>query len=312
MDNGIELGVVNFTNKVENSAALRSTLEVRGWEDASAEGALPGTGKVYQTAPGSAGQLVMALVTQQGVKTVEQAKNAGVVSAGFSVSAIPVAVEAKLGGDPKKDNYISGAVRFYTDKADNVEKVQFIWGVAYNLTYISDSNSVQDLNKVMISENVKVQGAGYLKDVTNVANGYSPAYTVDAAGIAIPPIDRNFISSAGVSVDALKIELAKFGTILDKTTLRTDVRPGALGGMRKLIAAQGGTAAATQYFTFYDLRTGMIESQAANVTASGFAITYRFARNEAVIVQRHGFPNNGVQQGRISDKDSGAQTVPLE
>ncbi len=110
-----------------------------------------------QTAPGSAGKLFLAVVNKSGITESSQVNTGGpsaVLSAGFSVSAIPIAIAMQ--------KLKAAAQAFDGFSRDPKAKVYaIVWGAQYQVVTTSDSGNPKDLNRIGIAEAVsnQIQGA---------------------------------------------------------------------------------------------------------------------------------------------------------
>jgi Putative Ig domain/Lamin Tail Domain/Bacterial Ig domain len=278
-DTWVELQDGQFT-ATTNPGEETTKIWIRGHDDGE---------KVFQTEPGvgNAGQIkLMLLVSPDKTKFGDQFY----VTDGFSVAAIPVAIEMKKHAAP-----LFGG---------DLEKTDGLWwpafGASYEVVARSDSGNVKDLIAVTISEKiarVPIAGATFAqyKRLGGVVVGkFNPGYDPNRP-VEKPLLDVN-ANSAGYQ-KTIDLGLAKARLV---------------NSLKKEIDTDGiGIAQTHQHFVFFEPRTGWspewnfaVSLSPLVVKESGFAITYN-EQKYSLTLSKVGFANNGAEKGIITAADGG-------
>jgi len=270
------------------NAANTGTFFVRGRED---------YGAVSQTRVGHAKQLKLGIfsgIAVQGALQVYTGQK--VLSAGFSVAAIPIKVEMS------QPEAVSGK-RWSLEKINGKDVYYFHFGIRYKVNYVSDSGDshIADLDKVKISEKIPLKAGSeygrYVKaKIQFLASGFRPATEI----IKEPKYDYHTIERG---VEKQLVE----GNDKNPVTHRKK----AAEELQKTIDT-GGTSGYTrlQFFVFVDERSGATdESKPALVASSGFSIEHKEGKDVNgkyyFSVRKTALANNGVGAGIIPQSASG-------
>ncbi len=205
-----------------------------------------------QTKAGYAGKLTLALIstTRPGLITIsddlKENLGVGVESTGFSVSAIPVAVQM---------TFLSVVQGFpYYNSVD--KDFDFGWGTSYNEEFKSDSGFVRDLDQVKVTESLTT-----LDPSNNLASEAFHRNREDGF---------NLVTDRNNEVDNHEILFAE--------QTKND-RAAALATFKSSIEALPGFATESQIFLFMDLRSTRTGTKPAidDIAASGFTIRMGFS-----------------------------------
>jgi Bacterial Ig domain len=247
---------------------------IRGWVDAD--------GTVYQTKPGKAGNLKMAVFNKEA--ETDPAK-AGVITAGFSVAAIPIEVQAQrptLAQDLNMPGQPAGIERR-------------LWGATYVLKLVSDSGEVKDLDEVKVSEVIPRAAAA--------GTGIYAGETGEQPIIWLPA--------------------NKEGALTDYNGRHVQVPAGKTTKKQRVDFLQGridkagnGGITVDQYVIFADARTGVPANadgkDAMLVYYSGFSIKQVAEKKDGkyyIKVTRTANANNGAAKGTNADSTEQAAEI---
>ena len=260
-----------------NFSAGVARLVIRGLEDAKG---------VYQTAIGKAGQLTLSVCEGP---TAEKLNSTFVTSSGFSVAALPVAIEMKLHKGP-----LAGS---------DLEKLDGLWwpafGASYEVLYHSDSGNVKDLDAVSISERLQRVA---------IAEAKFAQYKRLGGALVVGTFNPGFNPTRPANKPILDANANSAG--YGKEMSLADAKNRLIGSLKKQIDLDGtGAAQVYQFFVYYEARTGWDPQQNFGVQPivvkeSGFLITYD-EKKYSLTLSKAGFANNGAAKGRIAAADSG-------
>jgi len=267
------------------NAANTGTFFVRGREVYRA---------VFQTKVGHAKELKLGVFSR--IDDNGNFADQKVLSAGFSVAAIPIKVEMS------QPEAVSGK-RWSLEKINGKDVYYFHFGIRYKINYVSDSGDshIADLDKVKISEKIPLKAGSeygrYKKTkVPFVPSGFRPATEI----IKEPKYDYHTIERG---VEKQLVE----GNDKNPVTHRKK----AAEELQKTIDT-GGTSGYTrlQFFVFVDERSGATdESKPALVASSGFSIEHKEGKDVNgkyyFSVRKTALANNGVGAGIIPQSASG-------
>jgi hypothetical protein len=233
---------------------------------------------VYQTKPGNAGNLKMAIFNKEA--ETDPAK-AGVITAGFSVAAIPNWVRAEK---PEVVAYFS-----QPGQARGME--MRLWGTKTVLAIASDSGDEKDLDQVKVSE--------VIPKAANVGTGLFRGQTGEQPIVwlpAIPPANQEITDYNGYHIGPFPAGAVTKAQLVAEVQKRFDDRG-------------NGSLTNDQYFIFADARTGMPTNadgkDAGIVKNSGFRLKIENEKTAGgqynIYVTRTPNANNGADKGTVAD-----------
>ena len=239
----------------------------------------------YQTQPGFAGNLIVQILNAKRIVEAE--------SLGFSVAAIPIGVKMS---NPKP------VVGFDANQGHPLTAYNIQYGTSYLQTFISDSGAkfTVDLNIVTVREVVHppVDTGFFVNKPPPMTGGWLPAtlqerdYNVTGA----TNIPRNTPQGALMPLKEARDQTVKF--------------------LRKGIdAAMGqGTRSSTQDFVFADMRTGVTQTNPAEIKYSGFLIFQQIAIHNGeyiIYTTRKPIPVGMAKPGYINKGDTRPQPTSI-
>lgn len=266
----------------------------------------------YQTSEGKAGNLWVGVFNKDFPNTGDaKLSDAGAYSHGFSVAAIPVAVQVSF-VEPLKGTEVG-------DPKPGAPNPFILWGMLFESTFLSDSGQSSDLDKVAVAEIVVPAdranpGTGYFKGIKDIVGNFGWAFEPGPGGAAVPMPDFHAIGPQSQNP-------------LGKNT-KVYIQEVAAALRKQIVTDGSGEAKRNQYFVFFDYRTGAAnapvignlkpETAGIKIKKSGFRIEFVLDAKPEVLPE---FPNlkitksamavEGVEAGILTAGSGGTRGVRI-